>query len=80
MRIRKSFFAFIIMVACSFGVLRGQAINDGQPASSPWWEHAFIYELYPRSFQDSNGDGAGDLNGITRRLDYLEELKIDAIG
>jgi alpha-glucosidase len=45
----------------------------------PWWRHAVIYEIYPRSFQDSNGDGVGDLNGIARRLDYLESLGIDAI-
>ena len=44
-----------------------------------WWKHAVIYEIYPRSFQDSNGDGIGDLNGITQRLDYLKELGIDAI-
>ena len=44
-----------------------------------WWKHAVIYEIYPRSFQDSNGDGIGDLNGITSRLDYLHDLGIDAI-
>jgi alpha-glucosidase len=45
----------------------------------PWWKHAVIYEIYPRSFQDSNGDGMGDLNGITQRLDYLKDLGVDAI-
>lgn len=44
-----------------------------------WWQKAVIYQIYPRSFQDSNGDGIGDLNGIIQRLDYLEELGIDAI-
>ena len=47
--------------------------------ADPWWQHAVIYEIYPRSFQDSNGDGIGDLNGIARRLDYLESLGVDAI-
>jgi alpha-glucosidase len=47
--------------------------------SEPWWRDAVIYEIYPRSFQDSNGDGIGDLNGIVRRLDYLETLGVDAI-
>ena len=47
--------------------------------SEPWWRHAVIYEIYPRSFQDSNGDGVGDLNGIAQRLDYLESLGVDAI-
>jgi alpha-glucosidase len=46
---------------------------------STWWKHAVIYEIYPRSFQDSNGDGVGDLNGITQRLDYLKTLGVDAI-
>jgi alpha-glucosidase len=49
------------------------------PASDPWWKHAVIYEIYLRSFQDSNGDGVGDLNGITQRLAYLEALGVDAI-
>ena len=44
-----------------------------------WWKHAVIYEIYPRSFADSNGDGIGDLNGITEHLDYLKELGVDAI-
>ena len=44
-----------------------------------WWQHAVIYQIYPRSFQDSNGDGIGDLNGIRERLDYLVELGADAI-
>ncbi len=48
-------------------------------AQDPWWRHAMIYEIYPRSFQDSNGDGVGDINGITSRLDYLRDLGIDAI-
>ena len=44
-----------------------------------WYKGALIYEIYPRSFQDSNGDGIGDLNGITSRLDYLKTLGVDAI-
>lgn len=44
-----------------------------------WWKSAVIYEIYPRSFQDSNGDGIGDLLGIQRRLVYLVELGVDAI-
>jgi alpha-glucosidase len=48
-------------------------------AGDEWWRHAVIYEIYPRSFQDSNGDGIGDIKGITSRLDYLKDLGIDAI-
>ncbi|MBV8184281.1 MAG: DUF3459 domain-containing protein [Hyphomicrobiales bacterium] len=44
-----------------------------------WWRHGVIYQIYPRSFQDSNADGIGDLQGILRRLDHLVSLKIDAI-
>ena len=44
-----------------------------------WWQNSVVYQIYPRSFQDSNGDGIGDIQGIIKRLDYLQELGIDAI-
>lgn len=44
-----------------------------------WWQTGIIYQVYPRSFQDSNGDGVGDLNGIEERLDYLDWLGVDAV-
>ena len=47
--------------------------------SNPWWKSAVIYQIYPRSFADSNQDGIGDLQGIISKLDYLEHLGIDAI-
>ncbi len=50
-----------------------------QPSNGPWWKHAVIYEIYPRSFQDSNDDGIGDLNGIIQRLGYLQSLGVDAV-
>ena len=53
--------------------------NRTHAGDRPWWSEAVIYQIYPRSFQDSNGDGVGDLPGITRRLDYLQDLGIDAI-
>lgn len=46
---------------------------------TPWWKHGIIYQIYPRSFMDSNGDGLGDLPGITAKLDYLQALGVDAI-
>lgn len=46
---------------------------------TPWWKKAVIYQIYPKSFQDSNGDGIGDIPGIISRLEYLEKLGIDAI-
>ena len=45
--------------------------------SKAWWKSSVIYQIYPRSFADSNGDGIGDLNGITEHLDYLKEQKLD---
>ncbi|MFY9748649.1 MAG: alpha-glucosidase [Acidobacteriaceae bacterium] len=56
-----------------------QDATPAQPNPSSWWKNGVIYEIYPRSFQDSNSDGIGDLNGITSRLDYLRALGIDAI-
>ena len=44
-----------------------------------WWKESVVYQIYPRSFNDSNGDGIGDLNGITEKLDYLKNLGIDVI-
>ncbi len=52
------------------------ASSDG---TSHWWQRAIIYQVYPRSFQDSDGDGIGDLEGIRRRLDHLQHLGIDTV-
>lgn len=55
---------------------RAQVID---PEGHQWWQHAVFYEVYPRSFADSNNKGIGNLNGITSKLDYLKELGVDAI-
>jgi|tagenome__1003787_1003787.scaffolds.fasta_scaffold20988918_5 alpha-glucosidase len=52
---------------------------DAAHESTPWWRDAVVYQIYPRSFQDSDGDGVGDLTGIERRLDHLAWLGIDAV-
>lgn len=57
----------------------GAALAKTAVAAEPWWKNAVIYEIYPRSYQDTNGDGIGDLAGITRRLDYIKRLGVDAI-
>ena len=44
-----------------------------------WYDQAIIYQIYPKSFQDSNNDGIGDLNGIRKRIPYLKELGINAV-
>lgn len=54
----------------------GEAIT---PVRERWWKEAVAYQVYPRSFKDSNGDGIGDLNGVTEKLDYLKDLGIDLI-
>ncbi len=82
-------FASLLLLLSAFlcgAELQTQAQQAAAPApsspastSTPWWKNAVIYEIYPRSFQDSNGDGIGDLNGITSRLDYLQKLGVDAI-
>lgn len=69
------FFVFFSgLVACSQ--------TPAKPVDSEghqWWQHAVFYEVYPRSFADSNNDGVGDLKGITSKLDYLKDLGVDAI-
>jgi alpha-glucosidase len=72
----------ILLAACAWalvpvGVCAQQPAKDAE--GHPWWQHAVFYELYPRSFADSNNDGIGDLNGITAKLDYLKDLGIEAI-
>ncbi|MCY1125374.1 alpha glucosidase [Frigidibacter sp. RF13] len=56
-----------------------KTVNRQLPGDADWWRGAVIYQIYPRSFQDTNGDGIGDLAGITRRLDYVAGLGVDAI-
>jgi len=48
-------------------------------SDTPWWKSAVVYQIYPRSFQDTNGDGIGDLAGVEQRLDYLVELGVNAL-
>ncbi len=66
----------ITAAALSYAMAAGPATPSN---ARPWWKGAAIYEIYPRSFQDSNGDGMGDLNGIAERLGYLQGLGVDAI-
>jgi alpha-glucosidase len=81
---RVSRFLAVLLFTLSSVLAHGQMLarpgwSGSGMAAEPWWKHAVIYEIYPRSFQDSNGDGVGDLKGITQRLDYLQSLGIDAI-
>src|ERR1700704_171881 len=71
----------ILVWAAAFLACTAWAQQTAQKSSPGdlWWKHAVLYEVYPRSFQDSNGDGIGDINGITSRLDYLKNLGVSAI-
>ena len=70
----------VLVVAATLPALAAFAQGpDLDAAGHPWWQHAVFYEIYPRSFADSNNDGVGDLNGIASKLAYLQELGVDAI-
>lgn len=84
---RVSLWLVILSVLC-LGALIPQPTRAQQAAKPAetlhtngdvWWKHAVIYEVYPRSFQDTNNDGLGDINGIAQRLSYLKSLGVDAI-
>ena len=68
-----------LIVCLGFGSPLIHAQKAPAPEGQPWWQHAVFYEIYPRSFVDSNGDGIGDLNGIASKLDYLQALGVNAI-
>ncbi|HZD77392.1 MAG TPA: alpha-glucosidase [Acidobacteriaceae bacterium] len=68
----------LVMAACTSAVAQSQA-EPLKTNGDVWWKHAVIYEVYPRSFQDTNGDGLGDIKGIEQRLSYLKGLGVDAI-
>jgi alpha-glucosidase len=61
------------------GNLPAPAVRVGPGADPGWWRQAVVYQIYPRSFADSNGDGVGDLPGITSRVDYLSRLGVEAV-
>ncbi len=70
-------FLLILIFSCSrFASAQNKPVDA---EGHQWWQHAVFYEIYPRSFADSNNDGVGDLNGITSKMDYLHELGVDAI-
>jgi alpha-glucosidase len=74
----RKFVAFVLFVAGFYSTVRSQT-QAVDAEGHQWWQHAVFYEIYPRSFMDSSGDGIGDLPGIESKLDYLKSLGVDAI-
>ena len=89
MPVRFQLLGFAVLLASSASSVRSVVAQQSpapqvqaevsRTAPDAWWKHAVIYEVYPRSFQDSDGDGKGDIKGIESRLGYLKSLGIDAI-
>ena len=71
------FIGAVVLTAAGQGTPASQS-NPTSSSERDWWKNSVLYEIYPRSFQDTNRDGIGDLNGITQRLDYLKTLGVDA--
>lgn len=78
---KKSFSSFysVIITCIFFPNITLSQTNDSSNTGKAWWKEAIIYQLYPRSFQDSDGDGIGDLKGILSRLDYIKSLGVTAV-
>ena len=55
------------------------AVSDSTAAGRKWWKEAVVYQVYPRSFMDNDGDGIGDLKGILSKLDYIKSLGVDVV-
>jgi len=71
------FLTFVLLTALNCASQETQSMNNVDKRA--WWKEAVVYQLYPRSFKDSDGDGVGDLRGIISKLDYLQSLGIDAV-
>ena len=69
----------IVLNACKQAENKDQNLKNSTTADHEWWKEAVVYQIYPRSFKDSNGDGVGDLNGITSKLDYIKSLGINTV-
>ncbi|MGZ9235720.1 MAG: alpha-amylase family glycosyl hydrolase, partial [Anaerolineales bacterium] len=88
-RIFNNFFIFLLLAACVPAPPTAAPVSTASqpptltptPEASqlPWWREAVFYEIFVRSFYDTDGNGIGDFNGITQKLDYLQELGINAV-
>ena len=76
---KRFFLSFFIFPALFYAHGNCQLNNSSSTENKKWWKEAVVYQIYPRSFKDSDGDGVGDLKGILSRLDYLKSLGINTV-
>jgi oligo-1,6-glucosidase len=76
-----SAFALLALISCNGNKTSNTSneVTATNPKDDKWWKEAVVYQIYPRSFKDSNGDGVGDLKGIIEKLDYIKSLGIDIV-
>ena len=68
----------IAFMSCNNSTEKNESMSS-KASEKKWWKEAVVYQIYPRSFQDSDGDGVGDLKGLTSKLDYVKSLGIDIV-
>lgn len=72
-------FIFISLLSCNRNTSEKEEIQTTSKSHEKWWKEAVVYQIYPRSFKDSDGDGIGDLKGIISKIDYIKRLGVDAV-
>lgn len=77
--IKLCLFSALTLLAAANTIAQNMSVKTTQKNDPKWWKEAVVYQIYPRSFKDSDGDGVGDLKGIISKLDYVKSLGIDAV-
>ena len=75
---KQTFLSLLLAGFVIFNTIEVSAQQDTQPERK-WWKEAIVYQIYPRSFKDADGDGIGDLKGIISKLDYIKSLGVDVV-